>query len=145
MANQILAIAPYWLESIGTWVFDDPFIMGSEQYSPDEIVLIADPGPLTGQVMTNAALPFTVTLITNGQPESRVVVARRKPPFSAEASRPEPLNLAWPPDVISLSHVALRAGSFGATGSSVPRPCRRARRGRACARSAFSLLCGKVR
>lgn len=24
MPNQILAIAPYWLEEIGTWVFDDP-------------------------------------------------------------------------------------------------------------------------
>jgi hypothetical protein len=24
MANQILAIAPYWLYGLGTWVFDDP-------------------------------------------------------------------------------------------------------------------------
>ena len=24
MANQILVIAPYWLEEVGTWVFDDP-------------------------------------------------------------------------------------------------------------------------
>ncbi len=24
MANQILAIAPYWLDELGTWVFDDP-------------------------------------------------------------------------------------------------------------------------
>ena len=35
------------------------------------------------------------------------VVARRKAPFSAEASTNEPLNLAWPRGVISLSHVAL--------------------------------------
>ena len=24
MANQIMAIAPYWLDEIETWVFDDP-------------------------------------------------------------------------------------------------------------------------
>ena len=24
MSNHIAAIAPYWLEEIGTWVFDDP-------------------------------------------------------------------------------------------------------------------------
>ena len=24
MANQILAIAPYWVEELGAWVFDDP-------------------------------------------------------------------------------------------------------------------------
>jgi hypothetical protein len=34
-------------------------------------------------------------------------VALHKPPLSAEASRTEPLNLAWPRGVISLSHVAL--------------------------------------
>lgn len=26
MANQIMAIAPYWLEDVGTWVFDDPAV-----------------------------------------------------------------------------------------------------------------------
>ena len=36
-----------------------------------------------------------------------MVLARRKPSFSAEASTTEPLNLAWPAGVISLSHVAL--------------------------------------
>jgi hypothetical protein len=24
MPNQIVAIAPYWLEELGAWVFDDP-------------------------------------------------------------------------------------------------------------------------
>ena len=24
MPNQIMVIAPYWLEDVGTWVFDDP-------------------------------------------------------------------------------------------------------------------------
>ena len=26
MANQILVIAPYWLDSVETWVFDDPAV-----------------------------------------------------------------------------------------------------------------------
>jgi len=34
-------------------------------------------------------------------------VSRHKPPFSAQVSKTEPLTLAWPPGVISLSHVAL--------------------------------------
>lgn len=70
-------------------------------------VLIDDPGPLTGQVMADATLPFAVTLIANADPGSRQVVARRKPPFSPAGTAESPLNLAWPPGVISLSHVAL--------------------------------------
>jgi len=46
-------------------------------------------------------------LITNENPESRAVVALRKPPLSDKASETETLNLAWPRGVISLSHVAL--------------------------------------
>jgi hypothetical protein len=40
MANQINAIAPYWLETVGTWVFDDervglvqePFVSGADDF-----------------------------------------------------------------------------------------------------------------
>ncbi|MGD8543140.1 MAG: hypothetical protein PVI39_12675, partial [Desulfobacteraceae bacterium] len=39
--------------------------------------------------------------------ESVAVVARRQAPFSGEAFPDEPLDLAWPAGVISLSHVAL--------------------------------------
>ena len=70
-------------------------------------LLIDDPGPLTARVMTDATLPFAVTLVTNENPESARVVARHKPPFSAEVSMIEPLTLTWPRGVISLSHVAL--------------------------------------
>jgi len=31
MANQILAIAPYWLEELATWVFDDPKVDLSQE------------------------------------------------------------------------------------------------------------------
>ncbi|MEW6233989.1 MAG: hypothetical protein AB1656_01255 [Candidatus Omnitrophota bacterium] len=30
------------------WIFDDPYMMGDERYSPDEIVLAADPGFIEG-------------------------------------------------------------------------------------------------
>jgi hypothetical protein len=57
--------------------------------------------------MADKSLPFVVTLVTNENPGSTAVVARHKPPFSAEATKTEPLNLSWPQGVISLSHVAL--------------------------------------
>ena len=69
-------------------------------------VLVADPGPLTARLMADDALPFGLTLITNENTESTTVVSRRKAPLSAQAST-EPLNLAWPRGVISLSHIAL--------------------------------------
>jgi len=31
MANQIMVIAPYWQEEIGTWVFDDPGVGLSQE------------------------------------------------------------------------------------------------------------------
>ena len=77
------------------------------RFAAKSTLLISDPGPLTGRVMADATLPFAVTLITNEDPESRRVVARRKPPFAAAAAAPEPLGLAWPRGVVSLSHVAL--------------------------------------
>ncbi len=70
-------------------------------------LLIADPGPLTDRLIADETLPFAMTLVTNESPESTAVIARHKPHFSAEATRSEPLNLAWPAGVISLSHVAL--------------------------------------
>ena len=77
------------------------------RFAAHSTVLIADPAPLTDRLMGAENLPFVVTLVTNENPDSRTVVARRKTPFSAEATTVEPLNLAWPRGVISLSHVAL--------------------------------------
>jgi len=69
-------------------------------------VLVSDPGPLTARLMADASLPFRLTLITNENTESTTLVGRRKAPFSTAAST-EPLNLAWPRGMISLSHIAL--------------------------------------
>ena len=70
-------------------------------------LMVSDPGAFTDQVMADETLPFAVTFITNENPKSTKVVARMKPPFSAEAPDAAPLNLAWPDGVLSLSHVAL--------------------------------------
>jgi alpha-beta hydrolase superfamily lysophospholipase len=70
-------------------------------------VLIDDPAPLTRQLMDDAGLPFTVTLVANATPETLGVVARRKPPLSVDVESTRALDLAWPRDVLSLSHVAL--------------------------------------
>ena len=71
------------------------------------VLLVSDPGPLTDRLMTDATLPFAVTLITNKDQESEAVVARYKPALSAKVTKPEALILDWPRGVISLSHVAL--------------------------------------
>jgi len=70
-------------------------------------LLITDPGPLTNRLIADATLPFAVTLVTNESAGSNAVVAHRKRPFSADTTDIEPLDLAWPTGVISLSHVAL--------------------------------------
>jgi alpha-beta hydrolase superfamily lysophospholipase len=77
------------------------------RFAMKSTLLVSDPGPLTARVMTDATLPFAVTLVTNENPESTAVIARHKAPLSTEVSSSEPLDLAWPQGVISLSHVAL--------------------------------------
>jgi hypothetical protein len=71
------------------------------------MLLVSDRRALTNRVMGDNRLPFAVTLVTNESEESAAVVARHQPPFSAEVSQTEPLNMAWPAGMISLSHVAL--------------------------------------
>ena len=70
-------------------------------------ILVEDPGPFTNRMMSDGALPFAITLVTNENPESANVVARHKPPNSSEVARTESLGLSWPQGVLSLSHVAL--------------------------------------
>ena len=77
------------------------------RFAMKSTLLVSDPGPLTARVMSDATLPFAVTLVTNENPGSSAVIARHKAPLSTEVSSAEPLDLAWPRGVISLSHVAL--------------------------------------
>lgn len=76
-------------------------------YAAKSVLLISDPRALTTRLMGDDRLPFAVTLVTNADPESAAVVARRQAPLSKAASPDAPLGLAWPAGVISLSHVAL--------------------------------------
>jgi len=77
------------------------------RYAAKAKLLIADPAPLSDRLITDEKLTFTLTLVTNENPESLQVVARRKAPFSKDMSETKLLNMAWPTGVISLSHVAL--------------------------------------
>ncbi|MBT8134116.1 MAG: hypothetical protein KJO03_06370, partial [Gammaproteobacteria bacterium] len=70
-------------------------------------MLIDDPAPLTDRVMNADDLPFAVTLVTNENPQSTSVISKYKKPFSLDASSKLEHGVAWPPGVISLSHVAL--------------------------------------
>jgi len=71
------------------------------------VLKVYDPRALDTRVMGDATLPFGVVLVTNENDDSPAVVGRRQPPHSAEVSAVEPLGLAWPAEVLSLSHVAL--------------------------------------
>lgn len=55
----------------------------------------------------NAPLPYTLTMITNEHDASLNVAANTKPAHARAFRPPQPLGLAWPSDVYSLSHVAL--------------------------------------
>ena len=70
-------------------------------------LLVTDPGPLTRRLMADPDLPFAVTFITNKNLHSTRVVAQHKAPYSLQAESVENLEVSWPSDVVSLSHIAL--------------------------------------
>ncbi len=70
-------------------------------------LMVTDPAPLTDRLMAETDLPFSVTFVTNENPESRAVVARHKPPFSPGITKTVRLETEWPRGLLSLSHVAL--------------------------------------
>jgi alpha-beta hydrolase superfamily lysophospholipase len=77
------------------------------RFAVKSTLMVADPGLLTDRLMGEGDLPFSVTFVTNEDPDSTVVLGHTKPPFSTEVRTSFRLKLAWPPGVISLSHVAL--------------------------------------
>ncbi|NOR20739.1 MAG: alpha/beta fold hydrolase [Xanthomonadales bacterium] len=70
-------------------------------------LLVSDPGPLTRRLMSDPVLPFAMTLITNENPYSTRVVAQHKVQYSLQSESVENLEISWPSDVVSLSHIAL--------------------------------------
>jgi hypothetical protein len=77
------------------------------RFAATAILLRNDPGPFTARLMGDAQLPFTFTLVSNSNADSRAVAAYSKAPYTTTAQRTEPLGLDWPREVFSLSHVAL--------------------------------------
>lgn len=69
-------------------------------------ILVADPGPLTARLMANDELPFRLTLLTNKTPDAGELASLTKAPRSAVVLAEE-TELAWPQNLLSLSHVAL--------------------------------------
>jgi alpha-beta hydrolase superfamily lysophospholipase len=81
-------------------VFDINRSAGLEPYiRPEDAALVA-------QLAAGGPRPYRRTLITNVDANTLEVKARSAAPGSAEP-RDESLGLAWPPQVFSLSHVAL--------------------------------------
>lgn len=58
------------------------------------------------RLLTEAGLPFDVTLLTNAGPDSRALIARRRLALQAEVAD-GPTGLEWPAGIFSLSHLAL--------------------------------------
>ncbi len=71
-----------------------------------QALLVRDPGPLTARLLAMPARTFALTVITNASVETdQMRELRAEPGSSSQKSRP--LDLTWPRDVFSLSHVAL--------------------------------------
>ncbi len=71
-----------------------------------EHVLTEDPKPRIEALFEDPDLSFTIGLVTNQSRESRNLVLVRKTPAGSEVAR-KPLDMAWPVNLYSLSHVAL--------------------------------------
>lgn len=69
--------------------------------------IVANTAPVVDRLMQDATLPFSISLVRNASPNSRQTVVDRKPAFATDAASSEPLDVPWPGDVISLSHVDL--------------------------------------
>jgi esterase/lipase len=74
--------------------------------SEAEAFLTTDYQTQINQLMEGVSWPFAVTLVTNRNAETPELMARSKNANSPVISE-EPLDLAWPRGVYSLSHVAL--------------------------------------
>jgi alpha-beta hydrolase superfamily lysophospholipase len=71
-----------------------------------QALLVRDPGPLTARLLAMPARTFALTVITNASVETdQMQELRAESGSSSQKSRP--LELTWPRDVFSLSHVAL--------------------------------------
>ncbi|MGI9343704.1 MAG: alpha/beta hydrolase [Gammaproteobacteria bacterium] len=71
-----------------------------------ERLLVGDPTADIKTAMGVGNLPFSISVITNRHASTDEVIVRHQPANSV-ARTDTPLNVAWPPDIVSLSHNAL--------------------------------------
>lgn len=67
--------------------------------------MTADPRVPLAELLRDRELTFTLTVITNENDESDALVIHSLVP--GQEPTVEPFDLAWPPDLFSLAHVAL--------------------------------------
>ncbi|HED17312.1 MAG TPA: alpha/beta fold hydrolase, partial [Gammaproteobacteria bacterium] len=82
------------------------FLYDINRYSGIEPVLNSNPSAWINDVLQNTGLGYTVTLLTNKNEDSSQVVTRSRLPRS-KAIIECPLDMKWPREIYSLSHVAL--------------------------------------
>jgi hypothetical protein len=58
-------------------------------------------------LFANSRRPYRLTLVTNAGPDTEKVVAKTAAPRSGDRAVEEPLGLPWPPQIFSLSHLAV--------------------------------------
>ena len=76
------------------------------RHSEIERLLTQDPGPVAHAMLQETGIGFRLTLITNEDKNSSRVVSLQNRPEGSGSDRTR-LNLAWPENIYSLSHVAL--------------------------------------
>lgn len=86
---------------------DELVVFDINRFAANSSILVNDPGPFTARMIADQQLPFTLTLVTNSNTNSRAVAAYTKVPYAAGHSRTEDLGQSWPAGVFSLSHVAM--------------------------------------
>jgi hypothetical protein len=76
------------------------------RYSGIQELLVEDPGRLTRELESEAGRSYALSVVTNASEGSLQAVERRVPAGSVQPTT-RPIGSDWPPNVFSLSHVAL--------------------------------------
>jgi alpha-beta hydrolase superfamily lysophospholipase len=71
-----------------------------------EHLLVDDPKDELEKLRVTATLPFALSVLTNESEDSPKIALRHTPAGSSERTV-TPTDMAWPPDIFSLSHLAL--------------------------------------
>ena len=76
------------------------------RYSGIQELLVEDPGRLTRDLESKAGRSYALSVVANASEGSLQAVERRVPAGSVQPTT-RPIGIDWPPNVFSLSHVAL--------------------------------------